>query len=274
MTTLSVLFGTHNRRPYLERCVESIRQDLRSRPELQYEIVVADGASTDGSREWLLEQPDCRLVEGGLDGAVKAFNAAFAAAQPADYYALLNDDCLLLGPALTTALACFTQQEQEGTPGGTRLGLCAIPFHRSGEAGFRFDQYTLVPGIFANFGVLRGSLARGIARICGGLWAPCYRTYAGDCELAYWVYKLGWSVFPLPLYLGVGVEDLLAQDVLREENTRDRRWQTDAHVFRNRWPRRLLRNPDETMWLKHTTIEKDTLDRYLELRNELRPPTY
>lgn len=261
MTSVSVLFGTHNRRAYLEPCVQSVREDLaHSALVSRYEIVVADGASTDGSREWFLEQPDCRLVEGGLEGAVPAFNAAFAAADPtANFICLLNDDCLVSGPAITESIRLL-----EANP---TAGQCAIPFRR-GEAPYRTDRYTVVPGPYANFGVLRGALARGIAQITTALWAPCYRTYGADCELSYWVYKLGWRVLVAP----GGVEDLGARDALRTENTKNRRWHRDAFIFQQRWPYQLLRLVDEKPWLQHTTIDKETLHRFQELRASLGPP--
>ncbi|HET7288694.1 MAG TPA: glycosyltransferase, partial [Pyrinomonadaceae bacterium] len=71
---VSVVFGTYNRIQHLKRCVESVRAACTN---VTYEIVVGDGGSTDGSKEWLKQQHDVKYVHGGLTGAVAAFNACF-----------------------------------------------------------------------------------------------------------------------------------------------------------------------------------------------------
>jgi len=101
---LSIVFGTYNRYDMVVELIESIRQ----RVETPYEIVIADGGSTDGTREWLVEQPDVVIIgERSLNGAVDAYNKAFSIAA-GEFVAHLNDDCLLVDDSLDAACARTT----------------------------------------------------------------------------------------------------------------------------------------------------------------------
>ncbi|NEO65424.1 MAG: glycosyltransferase, partial [Moorea sp. SIO4G2] len=52
---VSVVIGSYNRRPLLEKAIQSVRDNQIRVP---YEIIVIDGGSTDGSLEWLIQQKD------------------------------------------------------------------------------------------------------------------------------------------------------------------------------------------------------------------------
>ena len=56
---VAVILGTYNRKQHLERALASVRSAVGSLP---YEIVVVDGGSTDGSREWLAGEADVVLI--------------------------------------------------------------------------------------------------------------------------------------------------------------------------------------------------------------------
>ena len=59
MARVAVILGTYNRKQHLERALASVRSAVGSLP---YEIVVVDGGSTDGSREWLAGEADVVLI--------------------------------------------------------------------------------------------------------------------------------------------------------------------------------------------------------------------
>ena len=106
----SVVTGTYNRLPYLQGMIGSARISIGV--GLQYEIIVVDGGSTDGTIEWCKSQVDIRLIEHGeLLGAVKAFNDGAYAAK-GDYVILANDDITFIDESIQAAVA-FMQDHPE-----------------------------------------------------------------------------------------------------------------------------------------------------------------
>jgi GT2 family glycosyltransferase/glycosyltransferase involved in cell wall biosynthesis len=73
---ISVVVPNLNGAPMLRACIESIREHAGN---ADYEIVVVDGGSNDGSLEWLRTQKDVRLIEEPRRGVAVALNRAFAA---------------------------------------------------------------------------------------------------------------------------------------------------------------------------------------------------
>ena len=52
MCDMSVVLGTLDRKRYLKKTIESIRNELEG-SGIKYEIIVVDGGSRDGTRRWL-----------------------------------------------------------------------------------------------------------------------------------------------------------------------------------------------------------------------------
>lgn len=177
---LSIVLGTLNRMPLLAKCLPSIHASAAGLP---YEIVVVDGGSDDGTQEYLLEQPRTTILwQRQRLGAVRAFNAGFAAAQ-GEYVANLNDDALVRGSTL--ADACHYLDSHPN------CGQVAIPFYDPGSppkvervmAGRRRQEF-----IYANFGVTRRRLGERLG------WWGTYHHYGGDTELSLNIWKAGFTV--------------------------------------------------------------------------------
>src|SRR3972149_10954457 len=101
MIDLSVLFPTANRLFYLKRCIESARAHIG---DLSYEFVIVDGGSTDGTAEYLMEQPDIKLIQhGALLGANKAFRDCFLASS-GEYVCQLSDDVEIIDGCLSASV--------------------------------------------------------------------------------------------------------------------------------------------------------------------------
>jgi GT2 family glycosyltransferase len=154
---VSIVVPTFNRYERLRRCVDNIRRNV-SCPK---EVIVVDGGSTDGSREWLAGQTDLRVIlETGREGAVKAFNKGFRAAT-GHYVTWLNDDAFPLPGAVEAAVDLIER------PDLGSVGLVAF-YHNWRSARNVLDQvehdgrtYALchVRGRpYANFGLLRRAL--------------------------------------------------------------------------------------------------------------------
>lgn len=193
--TLSIVFGTLNRLPFLERALASIPEACG---DLSYEIVIADGGSTDGTIEFLLKQRDVKLLQQGTRlGAVKAFNAAFNAAI-GEFVAAFNDDAEYRGAPLANAVAKLRAEKT--------IGQVAIPFltHPINSVieipervtGTPETQNVALPNLgfvpYANFGVIARALGDKL-----GWWSEYYYTYAGDTELSTQVWAKGLRVVAL-----------------------------------------------------------------------------
>ena len=70
-TEVSVVIPNYNCLATLPRAIDSIRMQ-----NVAVEIIVVDDGSTDGSREWLAQQPDVRLLTTERAGAAQARNHA------------------------------------------------------------------------------------------------------------------------------------------------------------------------------------------------------
>lgn len=90
MLSLSVVLPTYNRLAILQRCLAALGQQTLARN--QYEIVVVDDGSRDGTREWLRTREDVRVIEQASNaGPAAARNAGIRAAQ-GELVLFLGDD--------------------------------------------------------------------------------------------------------------------------------------------------------------------------------------
>lgn len=193
MISLSVVFATLNRVQYLRPCLDSIYRSVR---DLDFEVIVIDGGSTDGSLELLRterSQSNIVLVEQGRAlGCIKAFNAGFEIAHGL-FVANINDDCIITGDTLANAVRFIENRED--------VGQVAIPYglpDAKPEVSMMKLGGRIVP--YANFGVTPKCLGDKVGW-WGGDEINLFR-YAGDNQLSAWCWALGCKVEPLPIELG------------------------------------------------------------------------
>ncbi len=216
---LSVISGTFNRLPYLKAMIESAR---RSMPKgIEYEFVVTDGGSTDGTLAYLNEQDDCRVIEHGeLKGAIKAFNDAGAAAK-GDYLIISNDDVEFVDFTIARALAFMMDNADVGAGcfyqdrAGKDWHVEAMPIFYPDELEPRWEPYMQV-----------GIIPKWLWDKCEGWGNWGGRTYGGDNYLSARVYESGYRVTPIE---GCKIHDRTPLDDLRRVN--------NDH-----------RNPDQNLW--------------------------
>lgn len=235
---ISIITGTYNRLPLLQRMVKSARQ---SAGDLTGEIIVVDGGSTDGTHEWCKQQPDIVLIEHGeLKGAIKAYNDGYAAAK-GKYVVTGNDDITFDGKTLELAykhlertpdiaMVAFGQKYQRrGNPSQARV---------QGAFGYTYGQCNMCRRYL-------GDLA--------GWWGDeGMKTYGGDTRLSLRLWEMGWPTVALA---GCEVTDYEHQDELREINS-DSPWKSarnrgephpDLMIFNRHWHGRL---PDRAEWIQ------------------------
>jgi glycosyltransferase involved in cell wall biosynthesis len=236
MKTVAIVLGTFNRLNSLQRSIASVRAAVGAHP---YEIIVVDGGSTDGTREYLAQCFDVKLIRqvGPLTGAVRAFNLGFEAAVERDYHYVmhLNDDAEIItkgtGPGHMIKDAPIADaidlMEKDATIG-------EVAFEHDLRGKFNWEYVNGVP--YANFGVVRREAGMAVAKAQGdhtgkAWWNPIYRTYGADTEFGVWLWKLGYRVLE---GAGLRVHDMNEQDALRAANTGNNK-NGDSDLFWSRW---------------------------------------
>jgi len=175
---VSIVVPTYNRLERLKRCIAGIRANVG----IDHEIIVVGGASEDGTAEWASAQPDIRFIrETQREGAVKAFNKGFRAAQ-ATYVMWLNDDSYPLPGAVEAAVRMIER------PDLADVGMVAF-YHNFDRPRNRLDSvehegqiysvYNVRGYPYANFGLLRRSLLERL-----GYLDERYYFFASDPDLS------------------------------------------------------------------------------------------
>ncbi|MCH8967191.1 MAG: glycosyltransferase [Planctomycetes bacterium] len=147
-----------------------------------HEVVVVDGGSSDGTRDWLARQSDLRVIlEPKREGAVRAFNKGFRAAT-GTYVMWLNDDAYPLAGSVEAAVAMIERPELAD------VGMVAF-YHnwhsprnvldRIEHQGETFEMCHVRGYPYANFGLLRRTLLERI-----GFADERYYFFAFDPDLS------------------------------------------------------------------------------------------
>ena len=108
---ISILTPVFNGMPFIKECISSVIQQNFS----DWELLIGDNGSTDGSREWLKQfaDPRIRIFEHDTNkGAFGNLNSLFHSARAPITQILCHDDYLLEN-ALETILEVWTQQDDE-----------------------------------------------------------------------------------------------------------------------------------------------------------------
>ncbi len=175
---VSIVVPTYQRFARLRRCIEKIAENVT----VEHEVIVVDGGSTDGAREWLRTRDDLVVIfEPQREGAVRAFNRGFRAAR-GTYVMWLNDDAYPLPGSVEAAIAVIER------PDCADVGMVAFyhNWHQQRNvldevehAGQRYEIYNVRGYPYANFGLLRTDLLRRI-----GYADERYYFFAFDPDLA------------------------------------------------------------------------------------------
>lgn len=154
---MSIVIPTCNRLDRLQRCIDKIRRNVTCKKE----VIVVNGASTDGTTAWLDKQSDIRSIhELQREGAVRAFNKGFRIAT-GEYAMWVNDDAYPLPNAVEAAVRLLER------PDLPELGMVAFYHNWHSERNILDrvehdgESYELchVRGYpYANFGLLRRNL--------------------------------------------------------------------------------------------------------------------
>ncbi|MGR9632912.1 glycosyltransferase [Bacillus cereus] len=85
----SIIILTHNQLKYTKECIESIRKYT---DQQEYELIVVDNASNDGTVQWLQQQQDILMIENAENmGFPKGCNQGIRKAKGENILLLNND---------------------------------------------------------------------------------------------------------------------------------------------------------------------------------------
>lgn len=232
---ISIVSGTYNRLPYLQKMVLSVRNSISGIHGLEYEIVLVDGGSNDTTQEWCKLQPDIKLIEhNALHGAVKAFNdGAFAAT--GKYVIMANDDIEFVDNSIALAYVymethpncgggCFYQNRNNQDWHVESMPAVEV-VDKSKKKGKQIHTPYAQVGIFhkwlgdsVHWWCDESEFAEYLTHndykeIGGSLFG--LHTYGGDNELSARIIDLGFTIDPIP---GAKISDSEANDDLRKIN--------------------------------------------------------
>ncbi|MBW3493262.1 glycosyltransferase family 2 protein [Bacillus sp. FDAARGOS_1420] len=110
----SIIILTHNQLQYTKECIHSIRKYT---VQEEYELIVVDNASMDGTVEWLQKQPDITLIKNLENmGFPRGCNQGISTAK-GENILLLNNDVIVTEQWLTNLLKCLYAKENTAAVG-------------------------------------------------------------------------------------------------------------------------------------------------------------
>jgi GT2 family glycosyltransferase len=104
MPDISVVIPTVRGRTWLPACLAA----LRAQTATDFEVIVVDNASTDGTSEWLAGQPDVRVIRNEQNSGFAAACNQGIRSSGAPFVALLNDDTEVATEWLNALRAAMT----------------------------------------------------------------------------------------------------------------------------------------------------------------------
>ena len=124
--TLSIIIASYNTRELLAGCLESLR---RVADEIEFEVIVVDNASADGSAQMVREQfPEVKLIEAGRNAGFAAANNIGLAQAKGKFLFFLNPDTIVPRGTLVQLLrplspALSAQDVEKGSRGSPKLAV-------------------------------------------------------------------------------------------------------------------------------------------------------
>lgn len=253
MSQVSVVIVNWNGKHLLQRCLPAVlAQDFQD-----YEVVVLDNGSHDGSADWLTAHyPTVRLLRSEQNLGFAGGNNLAIRETSSPYLAALNNDALPAAGWLRELVQamdacpdvgmCASKMVCADDP--TRIDSCGIQVDRAGiawerHAGEPDDSSEQVPCLV--FGPCAGAaLYRRAMLDQVGLFDPDYFAYYEDVDLAWRAQRAGWRCLYVP-----------SARVVHHHSSTGREGSPfkQYHLGRNKWWT-LIKNYPWPGWLWHLPV--------------------
>jgi glycosyltransferase involved in cell wall biosynthesis len=267
----SVVIPTYNRRPILEKALLAL-EDQRLGPPLQdYEVVVVDDGSTDGTAEWLRQEaksfPHVRLIEQDHGGPAEGRNRGVDHAR-GDVIVFIDSDLVVTGTFLLEhARALEARWQQSGNRLCFTYGavINTANFEDPTSEPHKLSDHSWAYFATGNVAIDRQLLER------AGLFDTGFRLYGWeDLELGERLRRLGVELVRCPAAVGYHWHPALSleqlPDLVRIEQERARM----GLVFYRKHPTRRVRFIIQFTWWHRLLWELLTLGGLVNERT-LRP---
>jgi glycosyltransferase involved in cell wall biosynthesis len=184
---LTVVLGTYNRKWLLKLAIDSLRTACKG---LDYEIIVLDGGSIDGTLDWLREQTGILTVmrkdrdqKGNLIRTWGSFmNNGFRMAR-GKYICMISDDCIIHEDAVKNGI------ELMEAPGNEKVGACAFLFR-----DYPKDNAYKVCYVFGHAHVNHGLFRRKVGEELGWMDEKNYLFFAADGDFSLRIWQAGYTI--------------------------------------------------------------------------------
>jgi N-acetylglucosaminyl-diphospho-decaprenol L-rhamnosyltransferase len=214
MADVGVVIVSLNARPYVERCLESVRR---------YETVVVDHGSTDGTRECILDRfRNVKLIHQENRGLAAGWNRGMQELGSPRYFLILNADAWVLDGAVDRLIA-FADEHPDAAVVGPQLlnpDGSLQPSVRGFPTSWRLaTEYLLLRRLAPNLRVLSGAAGGGVdySRTCEAEWVigaamlvrseairqvgvldEAFFLFSEEVDWCYRFMRAGWKVFYYP----------------------------------------------------------------------------
>lgn len=222
---ISLCIPTYNRLPYLRQCIDSIIDKFGDYP---YEIIVADGGSTDGTLEYLenIDSKNVKLIaQGKLIGTTNAYNESFEIAK-GDYIFIGNDDIVLIPEIFIKACKLMDKEKQ--------IGLVSTKVQEPSRGNLvgilsRIRTYGM---LLSYFHIFRGSVLKDEMN----LFDESFRSYRIDLDSSLSVLKWGHTIIHTKeiavIHYRIHDEDTNAARATNEEKIKA---SNEGEYFQKKW---------------------------------------
>jgi len=208
----------------LRGCLYSLQKDTKLN---NYEVIIVDSGSTDGTIQFLSTQPNIRVIEDELRGASKAAIKGFKEAC-GEYVCWLNDDLIVVDNAITNMLTFLEREECNGVGMGA---FCLSEgknnsFNTKGKNDtFNIKSFFGLP--HADLGMIKTSLMREL-----NYFDESFIKYSADIDFSLRIWERGLLVAGCRQ---AKLKHLFVEDEHRESSS----WigECDYRLFIKKWDR-------------------------------------